>query len=185
MAFLFGWVRSFFGLFGFFNKEARVMFLGLDNAGKTTLLYRLKKEALVAFPPTYHPNQDELWFGNIKIRTFDMGGHATARLLWKQYIQNVDAVVFVVDAVARDRFPEAKRELDELLLELNGVPFLILGNKIDVPTAASDDELRGALGLHQTSAGGRNQRAIELFMCSILNKEGYKEGFEWLTRCLK
>ena len=90
--------------------------------------------------------------GELKLKAFDLGGHETARRLWQDYTTTVDGVVFLVDAVDRQRFPEAKRELDNLLSsdELRGVPFLVMGNKIDMPSAASEDELKYALGLQDT-----------------------------------
>lgn len=107
----------------------------------------------------------------------------SARKLWKDYFTTVDGVVYIVDALDRDRFPEAKKELDALLSDemLQKVPFLILGNKIDVPTAASEHELRTELGLHHTTGkdGQRmdGQRPIELFMCSVVRKMGYVRFF--------
>jgi GTP-binding protein SAR1 len=103
----------------------------------------------------HHPlaDQDELIIGKIRFKTFDLGGHEIARKLWREYFATgVDGVVFIVDAGDRTRFPEAKRELDALLTseELANVPFLILGNKIDLGTAASEDELRNQLGLYET-----------------------------------
>jgi GTP-binding protein SAR1 len=98
-------------------------------------------------------DQDELIIGKIRFKTFDLGGHEIARKLWREYFATgVDGVVFIVDAGDRTRFPEAKRELDALLTseELANVPFLILGNKIDLGTAASEDELRNQLGLYET-----------------------------------
>ena len=76
-----------------------------------------------------------------------------ARKLWRDYFASgVDGVVFIVDAVDRARFPEAKKELDALLLsdELANVPFLVLGNKIDLGTAPSEEDLRYQLGLYET-----------------------------------
>ncbi|GFZ07213.1 ras-related small GTP-binding family protein [Actinidia rufa] len=70
----------------------------------------------------------------------------------------VDAVVYLVDAYDKERFAESKKELDALLSDesLGNVPFLILGNKIDIPYAASEDELRYHMGLSGvTTARGR------------------------------
>merc|ERR1711871_1200379 len=86
---------------------------------------------------------------------FDLGGHTVARKVWSEYFQQVDAVVYMVDTVDRERFSESKAELDGLLGTegLTDVPFLILANKIDVPQAASEEEIRGALGLHNMTTG--------------------------------
>jgi GTP-binding protein SAR1 len=136
-----------------------------------------------------------------------------ARKLWREYFATgVDGVVFLVDAVDRERFPEAKKELDvrstnpdlslccltavvisQALLtseELANVPFLILGNKIDLGRAASEDDLRYQLGLYETygkeTKGERpaNVRPIELYMCSVVRKMGYGDGFKWLAQFL-
>eukprot|EP00957_Ditylum_brightwellii_P145639 11088911-Ditylum_brightwellii.AAC.1 len=141
------------------------------------------------------PNINELVIGRLRLKIYDLGGHETARLLWDDYVTNADAVVFLVDAFDRSRFPEAKKELDGLLAceGMEGVPFLILGNKIDMPSAASEDELRYYLGLDDTygkydvsarKGDGAHGRHIEVFMCSVLRRMGFKEGFEWLSQVM-
>lgn len=129
--------------------------------------------------------------GSIRFTTFDLGGHLQARRVWRDYFPAVDAIVFLLDAADRDRMPEAKQELDSLLTDeqLSNCPVLILGNKIDKPGACSEDEIRGYFGLHaQTTGKGKIARTelagrpLELFMCSVLKRQGYGEGFRWLSQ---
>lgn len=103
-------------------------------------------------------------------------------------------MVYLVDAYDKERFAESKKELDALLSDdaLVNVPFLILGNKIDLPYAASEDELRYHLGLTNFTTGkgnvvlsDTNVRPLEVFMCSIVRKIGYGDGFKWLSQYIK
>lgn len=106
----------------------------------------------------------------------------------------VDAVVYLVDAYDKERFAESKKELDALLSDesLATVPFLILGNKIDIPYAASEDELRYHMGLQGVTTGkgkvnlaDSSVRPLEVFMCSIVRKMGYGDGFKWVSQYIK
>merc|ERR1712194_109687 len=193
--FLFTWFWDGLGYLGLSKKDAKIVFLGLDNAGKSTLLHMLKENRAVALPPTVHPNMEELIMGRIRFRTLDLGGHETARRIWRDYYASVDGIIFVVDAADRTRFQEVQEELHRLLEDpcLADVPIAVLGNKIDIPVAASEDELRNALGLFQHMTYGRDlkkgaaasARPVELFMVSVIRRMGYAEGFQWLSQFLK
>jgi len=187
------WFRSLFDFLGLFPRDAKICFLGLDNAGKTTLLQMLKEGRVSVSKPTLYPQNEELMIRNIRFRTFDLGGHETARRIWKDYYATVNGLIFIVDAADRTRFVEAREELHMLLEEpsLHDVPIAVLGNKIDIAVAASEDELRHSLGLprHMTcgkdavAAAGKQARRVEVFMCSVVKQMGYAEAFEWLSKC--
>jgi GTP-binding protein SAR1 len=188
--FLVNWFYGVLSFLGLYNKSGKILFLGLDNAGKTTLLHMLKSEKIGTHQPTQHPNTEELTMGNISFKAIDLGGHELARRLWKDYFTNdVSAVVFLVDTADGSRFNEARRELTALLAEedLQKTPFLILGNKIDKRGAVSEQELKHYLGLEGLTTGKENLknngqvRPLEVFMCSIVNGSGYGPGFRWLS----
>lgn len=185
----------------FYQKIRKSFFLGLDNAGKTTLLHMLRDDRITTHNPTLHPHAEELYIGNRRFRAFDLGGHEAARRIWKDYYADVDAIIFLVDAADRTRMAEAKCELQFLFQtdSLRQVPFAILGNKIDIPTACSDEELRSFLQLPASFSGygygqpgGQQQYAmrpnggpIEVFMVSLKNKMGYSNAFKWISEVLK
>eukprot|EP00092_Neocalanus_flemingeri_P035846 GFUD01039026.1.p1 GENE.GFUD01039026.1~~GFUD01039026.1.p1 ORF type:complete len:195 (+),score=29.38 GFUD01039026.1:63-647(+) len=193
MSFLWDLITGALGYLGLARKSGKLLFLGLDNAGKTTLLHMLKDDRMAQHVPTLHPTSEELCIDNIKFTTFDLGGHHQARRVWKDYFPAVDAIVFLVDSCDRARFGESKEELQSLLTDeqLANCPVLVLGNKIDRPGAASENELWQLFGLYgQTTGKGRvsradmNGRPLEMFMCSVLKRQGYGEGFRWISQYL-
>ncbi|KAJ7521100.1 hypothetical protein O6H91_19G037700 [Diphasiastrum complanatum] len=168
-------------------------FFVAGGLGSTLLVIAMSKR-LGQHQPTQYPTSEELSIGKIKFKAFDLGGHQIARRVWKDYYAKVDGIIYLVDAADKERFGESKQELDALLSDdsLAQVPFLIFGNKIDIPIAASEDELRYYLGLTnyttgkgKVNLGDSSLRPIEVFMCSIVRKMGYGEGFKWLSQYIK
>ena len=193
--FILDWFRSVLNYLGLAQKKGKILFLGLDNAGKTTLLHVLKDNRIAAHQPTYHPHSEELIIDSIQFKTFDLGGHEAARRIWKDYFSTVDGIIYLVDASDRTRFKESKEELDQLMgsSELENVPLVVLGNKIDIANAASEDELRSVFNLqpHLTYNGKdgkrdpRGGRPVQVFMCSVVKRMGYREAFQWLSQFLQ
>eukprot|EP01129_Flabellula_baltica_P001290 TRINITY_DN11182_c0_g1_i1.p1 TRINITY_DN11182_c0_g1~~TRINITY_DN11182_c0_g1_i1.p1 ORF type:complete len:185 (-),score=42.06 TRINITY_DN11182_c0_g1_i1:47-601(-) len=178
---IYNWFADTLRWLGLINFEANILLLGLDNAGKTSLLHMLKYGRLRESAPTRKPTMQELTLGSIDFKAYDMGGNIRERPLWEDYFPLVDAVVFIVDAADVERLGEAREVLTSLLMtdSLRNVPFLILGNKIDKPEALSEPMLRQQLGLTQFSNN------IEVQMCSIVNRMGYDLGFQWVGTQLR
>ena len=171
-------------------KKGTIIIVGCDNSGKTTLLHILRDNTLVAHEPTMHPRNEEVIVGGMKFNAHDMGGHAAARRLWRDYL-GVSAdklgVVFVVDARDRMRFAEAATELQQLMSyadeRTSAVPFLVLGNKIDADRfgnspAVSEAELRLAMGIVEDD---HPLHPAKLFMCSVVTRTGLTSSFNWLA----
>ena len=185
MTFLWGYfkgiINSFLGYLGLYNKKANLVFLGLDNAGKSALLHVLKTDKVIQTRPTIHPHSEEIKIGNIILNTYDLGGHTTARSIWKDYFPNVNAILFLIDAVDVNRFDEAKIELENILNspELIDIPVAILGNKIDMNGAVSLEELKEALNYDELIA--KETRPLKIFMVSVIKKIGYNYVLDWVS----
>ena len=179
-----GMVNTVLGYLGLYNKKANIVFLGLDNAGKSALLHVLKTDRVTQTRPTIHPHSEELKMGNLVLNTYDLGGHETARKIWKDYFPAVNAILFLVDSVDVNRFPEAYKELNDILEtpELVNIPIAILGNKIDMAGAVSLEELKAAL--HYDELMAKENRPMEVFMTSVTKKIGYSNALEWISTIL-
>jgi GTP-binding protein SAR1 len=125
-------LASMFAMFGFENKTATIIILGLDNAGKTTLLHKMQTGKVLSFAPTEIARDEHFSFGGVTFRAWDLGGHEAVRHLWQDYCVGAGAVVFMVDSADRERLAEAATELASVL-RLPGVeevPVAVLLNKV-------------------------------------------------------
>merc|ERR1711861_67873 len=144
-----GFSKMFSKLFG--KKDVRILMVGLDAAGKTTILYKLKLGEIVTTIPTIGFNVETVEYKNISFTVWDVGGQDKIRPLWRHYYQNTQGIIFVVDSNDKERVGEAKDELNRMLSEdeLRDGVLLVLSNKSDLPQAMSaaetaDKLVRGA-----------------------------------------
>ncbi|ELK11394.1 GTP-binding protein ARD-1 [Pteropus alecto] len=164
------------------KMEIRVVTLGLDGAGKTTILFKLKQDEFMQPIPTIGFNVETVEYKNLKFTIWDVGGKHKLRPLWKHYYLNTQAVVFVVDSSHRDRISEAHSELAKLLTEkeLRDALLLIFANKQDVAGAVSVEEITELLSLHKLCCG----RSWFIQGCDARSGMGLYEGLDWLSRQL-
>merc|ERR1712130_1025618 len=169
----------FRNLFG--KKQMRILMVGLDAAGKTTILYKLKLGEVVTTIPTIGFNVETVEYKNISFTVWDVGGQDKIRPLWRHYYQNTQGIIFVVDSNDRERVGEAKDELNRMLSEdeLRDGVLLVLSNKSDLPQAMSAAETADKLGLHSL----RNRQWFIQATCAT-NGEGLYEGLDWLSNTI-
>ncbi|KAI9887875.1 MAG: hypothetical protein M1823_000263 [Watsoniomyces obsoletus] len=165
------------------KKEMRILMVGLDAAGKTTILYKLKLGEIVTTIPTIGFNVETVEYKNIQFTVWDVGGQDKIRPLWRHYFQNTQGIIFVVDSNDRDRIaPEARDELQRMLNEdeLKNALLLVFANKQDLPNAMSAAEITDALGLHSL-----RQRSWFIQSTCATSGDGLYEGLDWLSNALK
>jgi ADP-ribosylation factor protein 1 len=169
-------------------KESRILMLGLDAAGKTTILYKFKLGDVVSTIPTIGFNVETVKYKNIEFNMWDIGGQEKIRPLWRHYYQNTDAIIYVVDSSDKDRMNDdnkyksnAKYELHQILSDdlLRDAVLLIYANKQDMPNALSIKDIVGLLELNKL-------RHTQWFIqgTNALTGEGLYEGLDWLTKTL-
>ena len=153
------------------------MMVGLDAAGKTTILYKLKLGEVVKTIPTIGFNVETVEYNNINFNVFDIGGQEKIRQLWKHYVECSDAIIFVIDSNDGDRIKEAKEELFNIL-KLDGLTqahLLVLANKQDLPEAKTVSQLTDILGLHSL------KRSWHVQACCAITGDGLNDGLDWLS----
>eukprot|EP00199_Chlamydomonas_sp_CCMP681_P003395 CAMPEP_0119101052 /NCGR_PEP_ID=MMETSP1180-20130426/190_1 /TAXON_ID=3052 ORGANISM="Chlamydomonas cf sp, Strain CCMP681" /NCGR_SAMPLE_ID=MMETSP1180 /ASSEMBLY_ACC=CAM_ASM_000741 /LENGTH=177 /DNA_ID=CAMNT_0007085091 /DNA_START=55 /DNA_END=588 /DNA_ORIENTATION=+ len=162
--------------------EARLLVLGLDNAGKTTILRCLSDEDITTITPTQGFNIKSLTRDGFNLKIWDIGGQKSIRPYWRNYFDSTDALIYVIDSSDTKRMPESGTELDMILQEekMHGVPLLVFANKQDLVGAMTADEIADELNLV-----GIRDRPWQIQACSATQKEGLSEGMEWLMKVIK
>ncbi|XP_068566879.1 ADP-ribosylation factor-like 4ab [Cebidichthys violaceus] len=165
-------------------QALHIVILGLDCAGKTTVLYRLRFNEFVNTVPTKGFNTEKIKVslgGGQRTASFhfwDVGGQEKLRPLWRSYTRCADGIVFVVDSVDAERIEEAKTELHKItrLTENQGVPVLVVANKQDLRNSLSMAEMESMLALGELSPA----TAWHLLPACAIIGEGLQEGLEKL-----
>ncbi|KAN0038787.1 hypothetical protein ACTA71_000977 [Dictyostelium dimigraforme] len=165
----------------FGKKDMRILMVGLDAAGKTTILYKLKLGEIVTTIPTIGFNVETVEFKNINFTVWDVGGQDKIRPLWRHYFQNTQGLIFVVDSNDRERIQEANDELNKMLNEdeLRDAVLLVFCNKQDLPNAMSVAEVTDKLSLHSLRA-----RKWYIQSTCATSGDGLYEGLDWLSNTL-
>lgn len=177
MGILFSRIMAAFG-----EREARILVLGLDNAGKTTILYRLQVGTVVSTIPTIGFNVETVTYKNIKFQVWDLGGQTSIRPYWRCYYPNTQAIIYVVDSSDTERVSTSRQEFHAILEEeeLKDAVILVYANKQDLPGALSEVQITEGLGLAEIK-----NRQWAIFKTSAIKGEGLWEGMEWLSNTLK
>lgn len=166
----------------FSSREMRVVMLGLDAAGKTTILYKLHIGEVLSTVPTIGFNVEKVQYKNVVFTVWDVGGQEKLRPLWRHYFNNTDALIYVVDCCDRERVGRAASEFKQIVEDplMRHSAILVFANKQDLRNALSPADTCEALGLPQMK--GRKwhvQGAI------ATRGEGLYEGLDWLSTTLK
>ncbi|ORX73105.1 ARF/SAR superfamily [Linderina pennispora] len=166
------------------NTKVRVLMLGLDAPGKTSILYRLLTGRFCTTCATIGYNTETVPYNNMQFELCDVGGAHGARRLWYHYFGDMLGVIFVIDSNDRERMSEARDELRRLMNEdvfyERDIPVLVLANKQDLPNAMTQDEVAEKLGLYSE----RHIRWTVMPSCAKTG-EGLFEGLNWLCESIK
>ncbi|CAF0973924.1 unnamed protein product [Brachionus calyciflorus] len=162
----------------FTNEEHKIIIVGLDNAGKTTILYQFLMNEVVHTSPTIGSNVEEVVWKNIHFLMWDIGGQESLRSGWSTYYTHAQFVIMVVDSTDRERLPIIKDELLKLLAheDLQKSSLLVFANKQDIKNSMTAAEISQQLNLTGIKDHGWHIQA-----CCALTGEGLYQGLEWIV----
>ncbi|KAK8381552.1 hypothetical protein O3P69_018565 [Scylla paramamosain] len=173
-------IAKLWSLFG--NEEHKIVMVGLDNAGKTTILYQLLMNEVVHTSPTIGSNVEEVVWKNLHFIMWDLGGQESLRSAWNTYYTNTEFVILVIDSTDRERLSITREELYKMLAheELSRAAVLIYANKQDVKGSMSAAEISRLLNLTSVK-----KHRWQIQGCCALTGEGLYQGLEWIGSTLK
>ncbi|GFY07666.1 ADP-ribosylation factor-like protein 5B [Trichonephila clavipes] len=166
----------------FSNEEHKVVIVGLDNAGKTTILYQFLLDEVVHTSPTIGSNVEEVVWKNIHFIMWDLGGQDSLRAAWNTYYSNTEFLIVVVDSTDRERLSITKEELWRMLAheDLTKSAVLVYANKQDIKGCMSPAEISEQLNLTSLK-----KHRWHIQACCALSGEGLYQGLEWIYSNLK
>ena len=166
----------------FEKKELKVLMIGLDGGGKTTILYKLKLGEVVYTIPTIGFNVETLNFNQTSLTVWDVAASTPPmRRLWRHYFRNCQGLIFVIDSNDRERIDEVRDEFWKLLSEqeLDNACIVVLANKQDLYGAMTVTEVGDALRLWEIP---KDKQQWFITGCSATAGEGLYEGFDWISQ---
>eukprot|EP01083_Nonionella_stella_P182031 653821_1 len=159
------------------KETCRISLLGLDNAGKTTLVQQLKTGKIMMEKPTVYCQTEAIDFKNISLVFYDVPGHTTRRAQWSDYYDMTDCVLWMVDSADANRMSESRDELRRVALDekLKDVPFVVLANKVDHANALDIKEISAQLKLNEL------EHKYHLQAASVVKRIGVNEALDWIA----
>eukprot|EP01147_Barroeca_monosierra_P000739 gene739-4031_t len=160
------------------EKSLRILMLGLDNAGKTTILRKFNGDDISTIMPTLGFNIQSLEYQGYTLDFWDVGGQKSLRSYWRNYFEKTDGLIWVVDCCDKRRLDDCRKELHALLQEerLVGASLLIFANKQDLPGALSSEVICDVLSLDNLKGHHWKIQA-----CSGVTGDGLVEGIDWMV----
>ncbi len=161
------------------TRDYKIVLMGLDNVGKTTILYQLHLGELVETQPTIGCNVESVKHKNLHFQCWDCSGQESSRELWQVYLNGAAACILVVDSTDRDRMSMVKEELWKLLAneDLSSTVILVFANKQELSNAISPADIAESLNLQ-----GIKSHSWNIQPCCALTGDGLNEGIDWITQ---
>ena len=164
------------------RQQCRILMVGLDAAGKTTILYKLHIGEVLSTVPTIGFNVEKVQYKNVLFTVWDVGGQEKLRPLWRHYFNNTDGLIYVVDSLDRERVNKAANEFKQILDDplMRNSAILVFANKQDLKGSLTPAEVCESLGLMDLKG-----RQWHVQASVAIRGEGLYEGLDWLSNTLR